>query len=381
VASHEVIKNPAEIKECQKMFEQILQQKDIFVEYENKKVTYSGGSRQCDIYWSGKYKFWSASFEYAEKGHRCCNWFGISEDKPGKTLELLVEINFSLCKGTTSGKLIKDGNKIYVTHNGDIGRTSKKDFFWANYNGKRFNNENLALIGELTKVENQEFLESVMNFVEQIRKIKQIAKENGNLDNNKRQNIQRENNVNETSVILIKKNKSPAQNEGKQKLNSNSKREILNKAFDFIIPVLPGFIGNSLQKKDKNTWWQKFVLDNLPSNAVRDLPKKGTYDEYINKLDISLCIKIIIGNWRDVFKYIIRNINFSWVHELIEIRNDVSHWSNEISNKYTFESISHTLNTMMLFMRPIDSNAAGQISELKRGFEDKFENDLDPLTP
>jgi len=81
-----------------------------------------------------------------------------------------------------------------------------------------------------------------------------------------------------------------------------------------MLPVLPEFVGNTLQKKDKNNWWQNLVLKNLPSNAVRDLPKNGTYDEYINKLDISLCIKIIIPNWQDIFKDIIKNIKFSWVH-------------------------------------------------------------------
>jgi len=161
----------------------------------------------------------------------------------------------------------------------------------------------------------------------------------------------------------------------KKKLLPNNKHEIFIKAFDFMLPVLPEFIGNILQKKDKNTWWQKFVLNKLPPNAIRNLPKNRTYEEYINKLDISLCIKIIIENWKNIFINNIKNIKFSWVHELIEIRNDISHWSTEKSNSYTYESISHTLNTMILFMRSIDNSVADQILELKREFEGKYKNE------
>ena len=170
------------------------------------------------------------------------------------------------------------------------------------------------------------------------------------------------------------KYKNILSNDKKQKLTSNNKHEILNKAFDFILPVLPRFIGSTLEKNDKNTWWQKYVINNLPSNTIWDLPKNGTYDECINKLDISLCLKIIIQNWQNIFKYIIKNIKLSWVHELIEIRNDVSHWSIEKSNNYYFEHISHTLSVMKLFMGSIDTNIADQISELKKEFESKFED-------
>jgi hypothetical protein len=162
---------------------------------------------------------------------------------------------------------------------------------------------------------------------------------------------------------------------GEQQLTSNNKREILNKAFDFMLPALPVFVGNTLQKRDKNHWWQNYVLNKLQSNTVRDLPRNGTNDEYINQLDISLCIKIIIQNWQDIFKHIIRDIKFSWVHELIEIRNDVSHWTNDKSTSYTFESISHTLDTMILFMRSINNDVAEQIAKIKQGFENKYKEE------
>jgi len=100
MANYEVIINPVEIKKYQEIFEQILQLEDTFKKFENIRVTYNGGSKQCDVYWSDKYKFWSTSHEFTgtktRKGHRYCNWFGITENEPSKTLELVVEINFSL---------------------------------------------------------------------------------------------------------------------------------------------------------------------------------------------------------------------------------------------------------------------------------------------
>jgi len=161
----------------------------------------------------------------------------------------------------------------------------------------------------------------------------------------------------------------------KQELTPNKKHEILNNAFDFMLPVLPKFIGDTLQKKDENDWWQHYVLNKLPPNTVWDLPRNGTFDEYINRLDISLCIKIIIENWKEIFKYIIRNIRLSWVHELIEIRNDIAHWTNEKATIYTFEYISHTLSTIIHVMRSIETNAAEQISKIKREFENKYKDE------
>jgi uncharacterized protein with HEPN domain len=157
-------------------------------------------------------------------------------------------------------------------------------------------------------------------------------------------------------------------------LTQNSKREILNKAFDFMLPVLPEFIGNKLQNISKNAWWQKYVLNRLKYNEARGLPKNGTYNEYIGNLDILLCLKIIINNWNKIFKHISKTIQHSWVYELKEIRNEVSHWSMEISTKYTFDIISHSLDVMKLFMHLIDTNVEEQISEIMREFRSKYEN-------
>jgi len=211
MANYEVINKPNEIKEYQKVFEKILQEKEIFKKFEKINITYSGGQKQCYIYWSDKYKFWSTSFEFIgegeRKGHRYCNWFGITENEPKKeeVQELVVEINFSLCGGNTSGKLIKNEEKIFVTHNGDIGRISKKDIFWGNYEGKRFESDDLAFIGELTEKEHSKLYKDVMSFIKEVKRIKKITKGNG--DNDKQQNVQQKNISNSKKKILLKKRK------------------------------------------------------------------------------------------------------------------------------------------------------------------------------
>jgi len=84
--------------------------------------------------------------------------------------------------------------------------------------------------------------------------------------------------------IKIKKNFNLK--DKKKKLLPKNKHEILNKSFDFMLPILPEYIGNTLQKRDRNTWWQRFVLNKLPPNTTKNLPQNGTYEKYINILDI-----------------------------------------------------------------------------------------------
>ena len=233
MTNNEIITDIVEIKKYQKVFEQILQREDIFKKFENIKVTYDGGSKLCKVYWSNKYKFWSTSFPYENANKdiiRYKNWFGITENEPSKSLELVVEINFSLCHGATSGKLVRNKEEIFVTHNGNIGRISKKDIFWENFNGKRFNNNELAFIGELTEKENSKLYENVMDFINEVKRIKEIIKNNG--DNDKHKNTQQKNNGNSKNTSLIKKNKNFAPNDNKPKSTSNKKRDNPNKKKD-----------------------------------------------------------------------------------------------------------------------------------------------------
>ena len=157
-------------------------------------------------------------------------------------------------------------------------------------------------------------------------------------------------------------------------LTTVSKHEILNKALDFIQPVLPNFVGRILQNADKIDWWKNLVLNKLQPIHTRDLPRSGSYDECINRMDILLCFRIIKENWYDIFKNYFKKRELSWVHELIDIRNDTAHWDNEKADNYTFELIEHALSVMKLFMLSVDLNASNQISAIISELENKYES-------
>jgi len=189
LTDYEIIKKHDEIIKYQRIFEDIFKKNSIFNKFENIEIPFRGESEPCDIYWSEKYKFWYTSFEYTEEGHRYCNWFGISEDKPNRKLKNYVfELSISIhndikdCKRhkEVAGNFIKEGEKVFVTHNGGI--KQGKEFFWKHYNGKEiyYKNGKLAIFGELIKMDHREFIENVKNFIEQVKEIKEIAKKEKN---------------------------------------------------------------------------------------------------------------------------------------------------------------------------------------------------------
>jgi len=199
-------------------------------------------------------------------------------------------------------------------------------------------------------------------------------------DKNKNQNIQERTNVNKTNTkttkaILIKGNKNLKQNKSKQQLKSEDKHEIINKAFKIILPFLAKYIGNTLQEHDKNAWWQKFVLNKLNDNTIRDLPRQGSYEKCIKSLDISACLNIIEINWKDIFVRKMDKRQRTWSHELLDIRNRESHYTTETLTENNDNDIIRALDTMERFMRPINIDVANQILKMKQNFENKIKNE------
>jgi len=158
------------------------------------------------------------------------------------------------------------------------------------------------------------------------------------------------------------------------KSSNEDKLLIIRTALDLMLKVLPKYIADILQENDKRDWWQKFVLEKLPENTTRDLPK----NDYINNLDLSLCIKIIIQNWHSIFKHKMKNVKLSWVHEILEYRNEVSHLTNERLNTLSNKEIERALDTMERFMHPVNSNVADKISKMMKG-KRKFTSKPKPI--
>ena len=78
--------------------------------------------------------------------------------------------------------------------------------------------------------------------------------------------------------------------------------DIIDKVFRKCRPELVNYVGITLKEKDENRWWEKYVLQKLYENTTKNLPKNGSYDDYINSLDILACLNIIILNWIEIFK-------------------------------------------------------------------------------
>jgi len=156
--------------------------------------------------------------------------------------------------------------------------------------------------------------------------------------------------------------------------------EFINKAhmiilpvlsFMIILPVLSKYIGRILLERKEDNWRKKYVLEKL--RETRDLPQSGSDEEFINKLDISACLNIIIQNWDDIFKHKMDLHSRDLAHALIGIRNkEGAHYTTEILSKYNYEDVNYALNTIIHFMRPIDPNVADQISKINLEFENKY---------
>jgi hypothetical protein len=177
--------------------------------------------------------------------------------------------------------------------------------------------------------------------------------------------------------------KSSFQNNISQQSVSVDKFEFINKvnmiilpvlAFMIILPALSKYIGKILLKRNENNWWKKYVLDKL--RETRDLPKNGSKEEYINELDISACLTIIIQNWDEIFKYEMDLHSRDMAYTLLSIRNkEAAHYTAKLLSTYNYEDVNYALNTIIHFMTPIDTNIAEQISEIKREFEIKYKNE------
>jgi hypothetical protein len=361
---YEVINKPAEIKKYQEIFEHII--KDDKKLCKGMTVTFNPGREVRDVYWSSLY--WTTSRLFTNnqnKELRYKNWFGIIKKEPDKELELVVEINFSLCRGNTSGKFIKDDGKIFVVHTGSIGRDKKDSIanFWKHYKGKKFENEKLALIGELpdkkdlSKEKIKVFQGRLSNFIEEVQRIKTLN--NGNGDDQKKYKNKTSNNKVVKKILTNK----PNPNNGKPNIHID-KQTIINKAFKLILDSLVSFIKNTLMEYGKNDLWKEYIYKKLSDNAKNNLPKEGSFDKLIKKLDISSCLHTIINNWDNVFKNVLKRRHRDCAYSLLTIRNDDAHFDLE-SMTPDDEDLELALLLIIKLMRPINPDIADEILKIK----------------
>jgi len=147
--------------------------------------------------------------------------------------------------------------------------------------------------------------------------------------------------------------------------------EIINKAFLVILPSLAEFVGSTLKEKDNKNWWKNYVISKLPEASIRNLPKEGSYEEYIKSLDILACLNIIIANYYDTFnnKFKYRRF-FTYAHEIRDVRNEYyAHIATRTLGTFNNENLKHALDTMALFMNSIDPIISEELYLLKSQIE------------
>ena len=154
------------------------------------------------------------------------------------------------------------------------------------------------------------------------------------------------------------------------------KSVIINIAFRKILPFLAEFICLSLRERDNKNWWKQYVINRLNENTTRNLPKNGSFEEYINCLDIQACLNIIIMNWRDIFIYKFKkNIFLTYAHLIKDIRNDIdAHYTLKILNTLSNEDIERYLDAIHIFMSPINEDVAKEITFINNNYENEKNN-------
>jgi len=411
--SYELI-NDDEKEKYQELFEKILKHntKDLGV----RKIPDPGGYREEPIHWSLKHNYWYLTTERGYNRLKKCwiknnywtNAFGLEKPK-GKTAKVICEINFSIKDWNAEGLLVRDivTQTICVAHKGGLRineeLNEEKEKFTRkkvniefknpiNYIDKKGNEREAELVCELSEDEKKylNIQNEVKEFIERAREKKEASNKNNNpppqknTENLKGKKIEKGNekkeNIKKTNAILIKNPKITGQNDyapdSPNLTPPEDKLEVINRAFRLILPVLSKYIGKILKEKDNN-WWRKYVLGKLKDeNTKRKLPKEGSDNEFIESLDIPACINIIECNWADVFKDKMDDRQRTWAHALYDIRNYYeAHYNTKTLTTSSVEDISLELAIMIRFMRPIDSDVAGQISEMRKAFENKFKNE------
>jgi len=146
--------------------------------------------------------------------------------------------------------------------------------------------------------------------------------------------------------------------------------DYINRGFEIIRPVLTEFICRELQKRNKENWWEEYVINQIGGTYQEHLPKSGTFDQYKSSLDILACLKLLEVNWFDIFKYVVSTQQRTNAREITDFRHKVAHYKDE---PLTYDDAYRALDTMARFMEPIDQETAESIRKLMREVREKID--------
>lgn len=125
----------------------------------------------------------------------------------------------------------------------------------------------------------------------------------------------------------------------------------------FIARELIGYYG-------EDEWWTEGVYGEFREYQRRDIPKRGTYAELTDSLDIANCLLLIDIHWRDIFSSVFthdRRSVRSYLNELRDVRNDWAHFGGNLPSA---RDTRRALDTMSRLCSEIDPEAASEIDVL-----------------
>lgn len=135
--------------------------------------------------------------------------------------------------------------------------------------------------------------------------------------------------------------------------------EYAQKGLRILHPLLAGFVGMEMNNAYKAKWWDEVLY--ILSDHTDELPSYGDYAELVDSLDIANCIRVILREWKDIFKYELDKDAQTLLNELMGIRNTIAHIGQQDLSQLDTERY---LDTMARLCEKIDREGAQQIREL-----------------
>lgn len=135
--------------------------------------------------------------------------------------------------------------------------------------------------------------------------------------------------------------------------------EYAQKGLRILHPLLAGFVGMEMNNAYKAKWWDEVLY--ILSDHTDELPSYGDYAELVDSLDIANCIRVILREWKDIFKYELDKDAQTLLNELMGIRNTIAHIGQQDLSQLDTERY---LDTMARLCEKIDRDGAQQIREL-----------------
>ena len=145
-----------------------------------------------------------------------------------------------------------------------------------------------------------------------------------------------------------------------------SNRELLEHGFDILRGVMAEYIAEKLMGAYGADWWSEAVLTKVPHSE--ELPKSGTRDQLLIRLDIRRLFSLFKTYWHDLFSSMLVFDCRDKASSLWTICNKLKHIGGEDFEYY--ETI-HSLYMMKELCAAIDQKSADKISELMTNLKDR----------